>query len=284
VFGQQALIYRRLTLIVGLRYVHNESFGDHAVPSASVSVVAMKGGKLFSGTRLRLSYAEGIKEPRFEESFGVFGTFPTDPNPNLKAEENRSLEAGIQQAFGANKVFLSATYFHNLFRNQIAFQTNPVTFIGQYFNLGRALAHGAEVTLHGRMMNALAVEAAYVYTSTQILATPSSDPLFAVGQPLLRRPKHSGMLRLTYSGTRWGANLGGSFVGRRLDSDFLGLGINHTAGYARVDVGGWYAFTHRVTGYVNVENALDRHYEEVAGYPALGANFRAGMRFRVGGE
>ena len=36
--------------------------------------------------------------------------------------------------------------------------------------------------------------------------------------------------------------------------------------------------------YVQVENALNKQYEEIAGFPALRANFRAGMRFRVGGE
>jgi outer membrane receptor protein involved in Fe transport len=91
-------------------------------------------------------------------------------------------------------------------------------------------------------------------------------------------------LLLTYLSTRWGANLGGSFIGRRADSDFLGYGINHAAGYARVDLGGWYAFTSRITAYVNLENALDKAYQEVVGYPALGANVRAGMRFRIGGE
>jgi outer membrane receptor protein involved in Fe transport len=35
---------------------------------------------------------------------------------------------------------------------------------------------------------------------------------------------------------------------------------------------------------VNGENLLDREYNEVVGYPALGINFRAGLRFRVGGE
>ena len=42
--------------------------------------------------------------------------------------------------------------------------------------------------------------------------------------------------------------------------------------------------THRVTAYANVENALDRRYNEVVGYPALPINFRAGFRFRIGGE
>jgi len=49
-------------------------------------------------------------------------------------------------------------------------------------------------------------------------------------------------------------------------------------------MGGWYAWTSRIISYVNIENATNKFYEEVVGYPALGVNFRAGMRFRIGGE
>jgi vitamin B12 transporter len=52
----------------------------------------------------------------------------------------------------------------------------------------------------------------------------------------------------------------------------------------RADLGGWYAVRPRITVYANIENALDRRYNEVVGYPALPVNFRAGVRFRIGGE
>jgi hypothetical protein len=35
---------------------------------------------------------------------------------------------------------------------------------------------------------------------------------------------------------------------------------------------------------VDVENFLNKRYQEVVGYPALKANFRAGLRFRFGGD
>ena len=73
-------------------------------------------------------------------------------------------------------------------------------------------------------------------------------------------------------------------MGRRPDSDFQGFGINHAAGYARVDVGGWLRLTRYATAYMNLENALNHSYNEVVGFPALGANVRAGVRFRLGGE
>ena len=253
------------------------------MPRIALTWQALKGGSLLSGTRFRFSYATGIKEPRLEESFAN-GPFVI-PNPNLKAEENRAFETGLEQSLLGGRYALRALYYNNLFRHQIEFATNPITFIGQYVNVDKSIAHGAEFELHGRPISRLSFDAAYNYTSTQILQAPFAfDPLVAAGQPFIRRPKHSGSLLLTYLGNRWGGNVGGSFIGRRPDSDFLGFGFNHAAGYARVDLGGWYAINSHVSLYANVENALNKHYEEVVGYPALRINFRAGMRFRIGGE
>jgi outer membrane cobalamin receptor len=207
-------------------------------------------------------------------------------DPHLQAERNRALEAGAEQALFSNRISFSATYFNNLFHEQIEFVPLCATcFAGQYRNLEKSLAHGAEAVLQARLTNRFSWSTAYTYTSTQILqAPPGSFAPVATGDPLLRRPHHSATTLLTYVGSRWGETLSGSFVGRRPDSDFEGFSIDHAAGYVRVDGGGWYAVHPRITIYVNVENLLDRNYQEVVGYPALKLNFRAGMRFRIGGE
>jgi outer membrane receptor protein involved in Fe transport len=283
VYGQQLLTLGRFSVLAGARFVHNETFGNKGVPRVAMTYEFLRGGEILSGTRLRFSYATGIKEPRFEESFAS-GPFIV-PNPNLKAEENRAFEAGFEQSLLRGKYAFSAIYFNNHFRNQIDFETiNPTTFVGQYVNVDKSMAHGAELELRGRLTSRISVDGAYNYTATQILSAPfATDALHAAGAPLLRRPKHSGSILLDYISNKWGANLGGTFVGRRADSDFLGFGITHAAGYARVDLGGWYALTSRVSAYVDVANLLNKHYEEVVGYPALHANFRAGLRFRLGG-
>ncbi|HXM59969.1 MAG TPA: TonB-dependent receptor [Terriglobales bacterium] len=289
VYGQQQLTLGRLSVIAGARFVHNGAFGNTGVPRVALTLLALRGGDIFSGTRLRFSYATGFKEPRLEETFA--GPPYSIPNPGLKPERNRAFEAGILQNLFGTKYAFTATYFNNLFYDRIDYGTNPVTFIGQYVNVDKSFAQGAEVEFQGQILPKLFLNTAYTYTSTEILAAPvctlanSCDPtVLGVGEPLLRRPKHSATTMLNYLGRRWGANLGGSFVGRRKDSDFLGFGINHAAGYVRVDVGGWYAFTSRVTAYVAVQNVLDKQYQEVVGYPALGINYRAGLRFRIGGE
>jgi vitamin B12 transporter len=284
IYAQQVLLLARLSVIAGARFVHNQTFGNKGVPRVAATVQALRGGELFSGTRLRFSYATGIKEPRFEESFASPPFIL--PNSNLRAEGNRAFEAGMEQSLLRGKYALSALYYNNQFRNQIDFEVlDPVTFIGRYVNINKSMAHGSEVELKGRLTNRLSLDGAYDYTSTQILQAPFAlDTFHASGHPLIRRPKHSGSLLLAYFGNRWSGSLAGSFVGRRPDSDFLGFGFDHAAGYARLDLGAWYAINSRITPYFNVENILNKRYEEVLGYPALGINFRAGMRFRLGGE
>ena len=275
VYGQEFLTLGRLGVVAGARYVHNETFGSKVVPRVALSYALRRGGDVVSATRIRFAYANGIQAPGLDQSFA---TAFTRPNKDLRAEENRSLEAGFQQQLVGGKYSASLNFFENDFRRQITFCCfDPTTGKGQYINLNRSVARGVEFEAHARLRPRLSLDGAYTNLSTKVLDS---------GGPLLRRPKHTGSLLLNYVGSKWGGNLGGSFVGRRPDSDFFALPtpINHAPGYARVDVGGWYKIHSRVTAYVNVENALNRHYEEVVGYPALRANFRAGLRFRLGGE
>jgi outer membrane receptor protein involved in Fe transport len=292
---QQQLTLGRLSVIAGGRLVHNSLYGNTGVPRVALTLLALRGGELFSGTRLRFSYATGFMEPALYQTFASLPNYI--PNPGLLPERTRAFEAGFQQKFLAGRWALDATYFNNLFHDQIEAAPNQEPYQGfppdslyQFFNVQQSFAQGAEVQLQGRIRTRWLLDTTYTYTSTQILeaplCTPANfcDPVFASGNPLLRRPRHSATTLLGYLGTRWGGSLAGSFVGRRPDSDFDGLNINHAAGYVRVDLGGWYAINSRVTAYANVENALDRRYNEVVGYPALPLNFRAGFRFRLGGE
>ena len=292
---QQQLTLGRLSVIAGGRFVHSSVFGNTGVPRIALTLLALRGGDFFSGTRLRFSYATAYMEPDFVETFAGLPYYV--PNRGLLPVRTRAFEAGFQQSLLAGRWALNATYFNNLFHDQIEYGTNSVTYqgnppgtLGQYFNVQESFAQGAEVELQGRIRKRLSLNMAYTYDSTQILNAPycaddaCGTTLYETGNPLLRRPKHSATTLLSYSGTRWGANLGGSFVGRRPDSDFVDNLVYHAAGYARVDLGGWFVINSRITAYANVQNALNDHYNEVVGYPALTANFRAGVRFRIGGE
>ncbi len=287
-YAQQELTLGRLGVIAGGRFVHDSAFGNAGVPRVALTLLALRGNEVFSGTRLRFTYSTGFKEPRLEETYNGIPGDPYDiPNPGLKPERVRAFEAGFQQLFFQNKYEFTGTYFNNLFRDQINYVSMnlPPNYPGQYVNVNQAFAQGAEFVLRAKLRPRILLNTAYTYVSSQYLQNPAPyDPIYDPGQPLLRRPKNSGTLLLSYLGNRWGANVGGSFVGRRADSDFDGFGIDHAAGYVRVDLGGWYAVRPRITAYVTMQNAMDAHYNEVVGYPALPVNFRAGVRFRIGGE
>jgi vitamin B12 transporter len=285
-YVQQQLRLGRLEAIAGGRFVHSSAYGNIGSPRVALSLEALRGNDVFSGTRLRFSYADGFMEPALYETFGQ-AAYGYAPNRGLLPERTRAFEAGFQQKMFRGRWDLDATYFNNLFHDQIEAQPLP-TGEYEFFNLQKSFAQGAEVIIHGQLRPKLDMTASYTNTSTQILENPLctiAPPCFYMpGNPQLRVPKQSATMLLSYMGTRWGGNLGGSFVGPRPDSDFDGLGINHAAGYVRADLGGWFAVHRRITAYVDVQNALDRRYNEVVGYPSLPINFRAGMRFRVGGE
>jgi len=286
VYAEQVFTFSRFSVVAGGRFIHNESFGNAGVPRAALTFLAHRGGELLGATRLRIAYGQGIKEPSLDETFGT-ASFFIIPNPNLKPEESRTVETAVIQNFRGDRYSISAGYYNNLFRNQIASTFDPVTFISQFVNLNRSLAHGAELDFHGRPATRLSVDAAYTYTSSQILASPvATDPLLEAGAPLLRRPKHAGSFTVNYLARRWGGNLSAVGIGRRTDSDFLGLTphVDHAAGYVRADASGWYELQRHVTAFLAIENLLNKRYEEAAGFPALKANFRAGLRFRFGGE
>ena len=93
-FGQELLTWKRVSALAGVGYVNNSSFGNKVVPRASVSFLLLQGNETFSGTRLRAGYSEGIKEPSFQQSFGISGTYPTLPNPEPATRAEPLLGSG----------------------------------------------------------------------------------------------------------------------------------------------------------------------------------------------
>ncbi len=95
------------------------------------------------------------------------------------------------------------------------------------------------------------------------------------------------MFLLNYNRRRWAAQLGATAVGRRPDSDFL-FGyitpIYYAAGYARVDVGGWYELNRHVTAYANLDNALNNHSTKCWAIPRWVSTCARGYGFASAGS
>ena len=221
-YAQDRLVLgRNVFLTVGGRVEHNDNFGWKAVPRAAVAVRLGQG----QATTLKASAGAGIKEPDFFQSFGV--SFYAQGNPDLKPERSLTFDGGIEQRFLGGRLRAEATYFHHDYKDQIAYTvTDFTTFEGTYFNLGKTRAQGLELAVEGAPVPGLSFTAAYTLTDGEVLVSSSDfDPVYAVGQSLLRRPKHQGSVSARVGRGRVSGAVTVLAVGRRADSDFVGLGL-----------------------------------------------------------
>jgi outer membrane cobalamin receptor len=275
------LLGRRAYLVLGARVERNGSFGTQAVPRVALAWRVRDGE---DATTLRASAGMGIKEPSFFESYGE--SFFAKGNPDLDSETSTTFDVGVEQRLLGSRLRAQATFFHHDYRDQIAFTTlDFTTFEGTYVNLAHTRARGIELSLETRPAAGLALYGQYTWLDGEILESPSDfDPVFAAGEPLLRRPEHQAALTAEWSGPRLGAGATLVHVGRRADSDFVGLGLGENEPYTRLDARLRLRIARGVEAFLVTENLLDREYQEVLGYPAPGRSVRAGVRLAAGGR
>jgi outer membrane cobalamin receptor len=271
----------RLTAIVGGRVEDNGFFGTRTVPRVGASYALHRGDGTFGATRLRASYGQGIKEPDI---------LPTDCSPQLKPEQSTTVEAGIDQFFAGDRVRFSATFFHNDFRDIVSFafggaSPNCPAFGGNYFNTDKARAAGVNSSFEVKATRWLNVVGNYSYDDSKVLASPNAfDPALEAGNRLFERPLHSANLVANAHFLRMNWNIAGFYVGRATDSDFLGLGYTSNPSYVRWDLSNSVELGHGFSTVAHFANLFDRHYQEAIGYPALGYNYRLGLKYMWGGE
>ncbi|HLA78729.1 MAG TPA: TonB-dependent receptor [Vicinamibacteria bacterium] len=275
----RAVLGGRVFATLGVRLEHNASFGTRVVPRSALAL-RLRGGE--DATTLRASTGVGIKEPTFTESFGV--SQYARGNPDLAPERSRTFDLGLEQRLLGGRLKAEATLFHHQYRDQIAYRVlDYTTFAGSFANLGEARARGLELGLEAQPLARLGFSAHYTRLDSEVLVSTSDfNPVYQVGKPLLRRPSHQGSLSARWSGGRLSGGATLVLVGKRADSDFLGLNLEENGGYARLDVRLRVRLVRGLEAYLVAENLLDREYQEVLGYPALGRSLRAGLRFRSG--
>ncbi len=203
-------------------------------------------------------------------------------NPDLQPERSRTVEAGIEQRFASDRARIEATWFDNSYRNLIATRTtDPATFASEYFNIGLTSARGAELAVDVAPVRPLRGRAGYTFLASEVLdSTAPTNPVFQPGQWLFRRPRHSGFVGVTFSGSRITADVTGVFVGRYVDSDFSSLepAMLSNPGYITWDARFSYRIRPQLSALLSIDNLTDASYMEPLGYPALGRATRLGLR------
>jgi len=276
----------RLSLNGGLRVEDNQRFGVFLTYRAGAVY------RLSGSTRVRASVGTAFKEPTF---FQNYATGFVKGNPNLKPEQSRSGEVGIEHGLWNGRIVASAVAFAQRFRNMIDFTFSPPdSGAPNYFNIAAASADGLELTVSLRPLASLTVAAAYTYLKTKV-TTPGLDPstgaAFAAAQPLLRRPRHAATLDAAVGLGSHGRLTGAlRYVGSRVDQDFSSYPFPRVPlpGYIRVDVSGERELAlprASLPGFalrVRAENLFDRRYEEVLHFPARRRSILVGGELRFG--
>ena len=241
----QVNIQERVLFTAGIRQDSFNTFGD-------ATTYRITGGyrHLETGTKIRGSYATGFRAPTINQLF-----FPGFGNPDLKPEESRGWDVGVDQFLWHDKVMVSVTYYHNHFDNLI--QNAVVGALLRPENVGEAYTQGWEAAFKIDVSERLSFRGQYTYTLNRDLTN---------GRRLARVPIDQASLGLSYRPIpALQLHLDYRFVGAR-NSDANNAPAGKLGSFGVVSASATYDLNKTVQLFGRVENLGDQQYEEIVGY------------------
>lgn len=246
---------------------------------------------LIGTTRIHSSFGTGIRPP---DGFEIGFT----NNPKLKPEQSVSMDAGVEQHFFSGRASLDLTYFYNRFKDQIVTLGNtfsgPDSFDSE--NIANSRAYGVETSLRLQPIRSLQVTGEYTWLNTAYLALDgfsTVQPPFMVGDPFVRQPRSSAGYNIIWTHRRLTLNTNASIRGTVLDLEpnygtfgcTIGLPcLFRNAGYVDANAGFAFKLPLGAELFGHLNNFANQEYEESFGFPALHANFVAGLRLNLSGR
>ncbi len=277
----------------GARIDDNAHYGTAVNPKLSAGgyPLPFRSGAL-SSVRVSANVGRGIKNPNFSQ---LYGSQWVDGDLSLQPEQAITIDAGAELTFDDQRWLARITWFANDYKDQIAYAPS-LGFggdgIADYVNVDGSRASGVELEAGlERPLGGLTASAWYALVDTEVVTNVSTSEQFQPGQPLLRRPRHSGGARVDYTRGRGSLHLNVRATGSRHDSAFLGLqrlsdgrsvDITVNPGYVLLGLGGQYRVGNDLTLFLRIENLTDAVYEGALGYPGLPRALMAGARFDFG--
>lgn len=255
-----------VTLNAGMRYDAYDSVGPSTTWRTGVA------WNVLPDTKLRATYGTGFAAPASSQRYGV-PSWGARPNPDLKPEDSRGWDIGVDQSFLDGRFTVTATWFDNRFTDLIDWTyVDFVTFEGMYTNVSKASTRGLELGVAAELVRGWHLSLGYTYLDTKNEAT---------GERLVRRPKNAIELQAWAEITpRWTVGYGLSGVVDKLQAaSWPSVGyFNDDYFVSRLYTS--YMLTDAFTAKLRVENLFDRKYEEVPDYPALTRGVFASVEWR----
>ena len=234
--------------------------------------------------RLRASLSTAFNAPAFNQ---LRPTLYTTGSPSLRPERIRSAEIGLVTAIRPELIQASASYFTQRFSDLIQYVNGAApTFKGSYANLTAASSNGYEAEVQFSPVRSWRGSASYTIVTPRVRSVdPTYEGSDKVGDALIRRPSHSGNVLVSYarpSSASFGVAV--SFVGERADLDFAQFPSPRVTlpSYTKLDLSADVPLTAIRRGglklSLRLENALDKHYEDVLHFAAPGRTVLIGAR------
>ena len=263
---------------LGARLDDNSAFGTfHTVRLAT-------GWQLAGAWRIRAAVGSAFRAPSFFENFA---TGYVRGNAALVPERSQSREVGVDGIVGGATI--SVTAFQQRFRDLIQYtSTTASPTAPNYLNVAGANADGIEADVAFVLPAALHVRSNWSYTKTRVTDAgfdTGDGANFVLGQPLIRRPVHSGRVEVGRAlGSRADFVAGASYAGRADDRNFavwpaapvvmpartladIAASLRLSALGARVPV----------VARLRVDNAGNTNYQGIFGFQAPGRVVRIGL-------
>ncbi len=252
----QLSVSDRFFATLGVRLDDHDSFGSETTYRVAPAYRFPE-----TGTKVKGTYGTGFKAPTLFQLYSAFG------NEDLKPEESKGWDVGVEQELCGGKVTAGITYFRNTFEDLIDYD-----WVLGYVNVGKARAEGVEVSARYQATDRLSFGATYTQQRTEDRAT---------GQDLLRRPGDKASLDVNYGFCegRANVNLDVVHVGVREDLDYSTWPATRVdlERCTLVNLSGSYQASENVRLVARVENLFDKKYEEVLGYASPGLGVFGGV-------
>lgn len=254
--GQQQ--FDTVTLEASGRADKDEQFGWHETWQTAA------GWEFVPDYRVTLSYGTGFLAPSLGQQYGAqrFSP-PIESNSNLKPEESRQWEAGLEGVTGPLDWRLSA--YHNKIENLIDYDSDPVTYIGQYYNVNSATIKGLEWT--GNLDTGI-----FTHQVTLQYIDPRND---LNNEVLARRSKHQAKYQLDWTMFNFDIDISYQYYGKRYDNNtsLYSVTQRELPSYSTVDTSIAYPVTSHLTVRGRIANLFDKDYETAYGYKTAGREY-----------
>ncbi|MFB9997920.1 TonB-dependent vitamin B12 receptor BtuB [Providencia rustigianii] len=251
--GQYALI-DSVVAEAAVRSDHHSEFNWHTTWQSGLS------WEFYEGYKLVGSYATAYKAPNLSQLYAYsssdWGT--TKGNPNLKPEESKQWEIGIEGKTGP--LFWQLNTYHNDINNLIDYKYgNPIS---TYENIGKAEIKGLEWV--GEVNTGIFHhQITYQYTDPR---DKEKDEV------LLRRAKQQVKYQLDWTVYNLDMGLTYQYIGTRYDK--MGNGLRTKVGGVSLwDITAAYPITSHLTIRGKIANMFDKDYESAYGYRTAGREY-----------